>query len=206
MRQKLSSIVDIDTIKAIGSMTGECLVHRKEPEVNATDAYFLAPGEVCEIDAGKSFALMKNTDSNNFQFDGYMALEAVKLEGPLVWSEIETPETVVSRLNAVDHEKIDDELMVIVAAFLSFIFVLIVVTYSVLLDNMSQLGQRSLMVGSAIAFGFLLPWGLRALYYGAKNDFKLEFLHPDANVFTNKKEYEMSRDILKAASEKNIPD
>lgn len=196
--RKLSTFINTDTIKVTGSMTGECLVHRKDPRLNISDAYFLEAGETREIGAGKSFAIMKSKNLDKAKFEAYMALETVKLEGPLVWTEIEAPESVISRLRAADDTVPHGPEFSLICLATSTIFVLILCSYFIAMEHMGMTGKAAFLILSAIGLGILVPYGLVEYLKYVKE----LLLNPGTNIFIKKKTYKISRDILEAASEK----
>lgn len=199
---KLSALVDVDTINTVGIMSGECMVHRKTPEVNISDAYFLAAGETREIAAGKSFAIMNSSEMKKFEFEAYTALEPIKLVGPLVWSEIQAPETVTKRLGAIECKVLQGFDLYMLCLFFAANFLIINLLLILLMSFMDEGGKTFFTIASAMGLGVLVPFGLRWVIRSFKNT----YLAVGTDVFIEKKEFMMSHDILLAISENKTAD
>jgi hypothetical protein len=198
--QKLSALIEMESLKTDGTLSGECIIHCKDPQVNASDAYFLPAGEIREINAGESFAIMTSADPSSSRFESYTALEPVTLEGPMVWTGIEAPESVLDRLKDAESFAVDEEDLVIVFACFFIIFSLIATCFKLIHIE----GDKGYLLFAffIMALGLSATWALKKgieLYWKS-------FFDPEAEIFTTAKEIKIPKDILGAISKKKTLD
>lgn len=107
---KLASLVDLKAITTTKSaLFGDCLIHRTSPDVSLENAWLLPDGETREIAPGQSFSILSSQDGKCYTIKGFTALGKVTLTGPLIWTEIEAPESVGERLAGEEHKVAEGE-------------------------------------------------------------------------------------------------
>lgn len=109
-RLKVGDVIDVEARSApSGCFSGDCLVHRQTPDVAPAEAWVLPRGETCTVRSGQAFCVLDSQDGATYTALGYTALAEVTLTGPLIWTEIETPEGLRERLDNHRHTVADNE-------------------------------------------------------------------------------------------------